>query len=171
MEKIKNRLALLGILAVIGIGTILAAYFTGISSNKEEASNQMEGADKGIAIILKPAQEKEEKEINASAAEETDEIKAKAKEATGAAGIKEEKPAPLLREFAGAKSTGGGGNESEYMENQSVAESATVPSPPLIPPPSAPSEGLQQNITSSLNVVVLNEGEVISNETVDLENE
>jgi hypothetical protein len=187
MENLKTKLALLGILAVIGIGMVLAAYFIGISGNNEKSQDQI--GDKDIAIILKPAQEISEKEC-----EETDscaitgeeiqgegnetkpeEAKLDGLDSYGDAGVSENETI-LATGFAEAgcgRGIGSNGAENiKYaVEPETVQEAQeAVPTPAL---PSAPPslESLKQNITANyMNIVVMNKGEVMSNETVNLDN-
>ena len=205
MKNIKTKILLLAVLAVIGIGMILIAYFmqtSGTFSNKnKETIPGQEDAEKGIAIILKVNEEGVNLSEQGTAGElntgeetfggETSEVskdmveKAPATEelavlkatgqgdgggggesvtGLGGGGIGSE-PAPLL-------ATGGLGERAVADEYAVETENATVTaSSPEIQnaPPSL--ESLRQNITNSLNVVVMNKGEVMSNKTIKIENQ
>lgn len=175
----KEKIILLGILAIIGTGMVLAAYFIENISNNEK-SGQAE--DNDIAIILKPNQEVQEKgceETDACSVEyegvpektdelESSELKVYAADRSGVNATKEE--TAEISELTGSADGGSkqGIDHSTVDENEYAPELTHVPSPPM--PNEPPSlESLQRNITSSLNVIVVQNNQVVSNETVDLD--
>ena len=191
----REKIILLGILACIGIGMVLAAYFIGNLSDSEELNY---AGDKDIAIILKPTQEVYEEGCGETGAcaingEEgtdedikEDEYEAKPEESKlkepdiyGDSGVSENETLALtgFAEAGDGRGTGSGGVEkTEYaveqeavQETQETQEAVPTPAVPAAPPSL---ESLKQNITANyMNVLVMNKGEVMSNTTVNLENE
>jgi len=171
MKNMKTKIALLIVLAVIGIGLVIAAYFTGTMNGKQNLENPAETPEKGIAIILDlKEQQKEDKSlVNESNAGADDEIFPGEPEILSAqapigrgGGVEEEPAAMVTGEDADLKKEDA---KEAYLEE-------TIPGMPEKLQNAPPSlESLKRNITSSLNVVVVHDNRVIKNTTVNISNQ